>query len=99
MLALDRPERISALNVLAATVRSITEGAGADALVTLDAGGDRLLARVTRQTVSALALAPGLPLWAIVKAVSFDRRNLPGRTPAAGRAPAGLAPAPPDGPT
>ena len=52
MLALDRPERISALNVLPATVRSVTEAPGAaDALVHLDAGGDRLLARVTRQTV------------------------------------------------
>ena len=88
MLALDRPERISALNVLAATVRRITEAPGAaDALVELDAGGDRLLARVTRQTVVGLALAPGLPLWAVVKAVAFDRGNAPGRTPGPGLAP------------
>lgn len=82
MLALDRPERISALNVVAARVRTVTEAPGsADALVALDAGGDRLLARVTRQTVSALGLAPGLDLWAIVKAVSFDRGNQPGALP------------------
>jgi molybdate transport system ATP-binding protein len=88
MLALDRPERISALNVLPATVRAVHAGTGAaDALIDLDAGGDRLLARVTRQTVAALALAPGLPLWAIVKAVSFDRANVPGRTPAPDLAP------------
>lgn len=82
MLALDRPARISALNVLPATIRAIDDGAGAaDALVRLDAGGDRLLARVTRQSVATLALAPGAQVWAIVKAVSFDRANTPGRTP------------------
>ena len=80
MLALDRPERISALNVLPATVVSVAAGA-ADALVVLDAGGDRLLARVTRQTVAALGLAPGLSLWAVIKAVTFDRGNPPGRAP------------------
>jgi molybdate transport system ATP-binding protein len=85
MLALDRPERISALNVIPATVASVTAAPeAADALVRLDAGGDRLLARVTRQTVAALALAPGTPVWAIVKAVAFDRANAPGRTPLSG---------------
>ncbi|HRO12970.1 TOBE domain-containing protein, partial [Amaricoccus sp.] len=85
MLALDPPERISALNVLPATVRALTEAPGsADALVELDAGGDRLLARVTRRTVAALTLAPGRPLWAVVKSVSFDRANAPGRAPTAG---------------
>ena len=31
--------------------------------------------------VATLALAPGAQVWAIVKAVSFDRANTPGRTP------------------
>ena len=31
-------------------------------------------------TVAALGLAPGVPLWAVVKAVTFDRGNAPGRT-------------------
>ena len=96
MLALDRPGRISALNVLAATVRAVTVAPdAADALVELDAGGDRLLARVTRATVASLALAPGVSLWAVVKAVAFDRGNAPGRnpvgTPASALAPAGPA--------
>jgi molybdate transport system ATP-binding protein len=87
MLALDRPERISALNVVPATVASVVNAPGAaDALVHLDAGGDRLLARVTRQTVTTLALAPRTPVWAIVKAVAFDRANAPGRTPMVGLA-------------
>lgn len=81
MIALDRPGRISALNVLPATVHAVTEAGAADALLDLEAGGDRLVARVTRQTVAALSLAPGVPVWAIIKAVSFDRSNVPGRTP------------------
>lgn len=90
MLALDRPERISALNVLPAVVRAVSAVAdGADALVHLDAGADRLLARVTRQTVAALALAPGTPVWAVVKAVTFDAAGQPGRAPASGLAPPG----------
>lgn len=89
VLSLDPPGRISALNVLPATVHAVTTAPGlADVLVTLDAGGDRLLARVTRQTIVTLELAPGTPLWAIVKAVSFDRGNLPTRAPAAVEVPA-----------
>ena len=79
MLALDRPSRVSALNVFAATVRGVTEASDTpDALVDLDAGGDRLVARVTRQSVATLALGPGTHLWAIVKAVSLDGSNAPG---------------------
>lgn len=82
VLSLDPPGRISALNVLAATVSGITADPDlADALVALDAGGDRLLARVTRQTVATLRLGPGTKLWAIVKAVSFDHGNLPTSAP------------------
>jgi len=89
MLSLDPPGRISALNVLPVVVRAVTpaEG-GVDALVELDAGGDRLLARVTRQTVATLALAPGTPAWAVVKAVAFDRANQPGAVPASSASPA-----------
>jgi molybdate transport system ATP-binding protein len=90
MLALDRPTRISALNVFAATVLGVTETSDApDALVDLDAGGDRLVARVTRQTVATLGLAPGVPLWAIAKAVSLDGTAAPGRAPLSGLAPTG----------
>jgi molybdate transport system ATP-binding protein len=80
MLATERPAGISALNVLAGTVGEITED-GAEALVELDCGGDRLYARITRQSVETLDLRPGRPVFAVVKAVTFDRANLPGPTP------------------
>lgn len=70
MLALDRPERISALNVLPATVREIRMGDGPGAMVQLRVGDEALLARVTRRSVEALALVPGLSLYATIKAVA-----------------------------
>jgi len=40
-------------------------------LVRLDAGGTPLLARITRRSADQLGLAPGLPLWAQIKAVAL----------------------------
>ncbi len=81
MLALERPVGISALNVLAGTVASVAAGEGPDALVAVDCGGERLLARVTRRSVAGLELAPGRAVFAIVKAVTFDRGNSPSAMP------------------
>jgi molybdate transport system ATP-binding protein len=81
MLATEPPARMSALNVISGTVAHVAAGEGADALVEVDCSGDRLLARVTRASVAALGLAPGRPVFAIVKALSFDDRNRPGPTP------------------
>ena len=47
MLALHRPEDISALNILPATVTSIRKGDGPGALVQVQAGGNLLLSRIT----------------------------------------------------
>ena len=60
---------------MAGVVVAVAEGAGPDALVTVDCGGERLLARVTRRSVAGLGLAPGRAVFAIVKAVTFDRGN------------------------
>jgi len=40
-------------------------------LVRLDAGGVPLLARLTRRSAAALALAPGMEVWAQIKAVAL----------------------------
>ncbi len=81
MLATEAPRGISALNVLAGRVSAIAAEEGPEALVTVDCGGDRLLARITRHSVEALGLAPGRPVFAVVKAVTFDRANTPGPAP------------------
>ncbi|MES2144167.1 MAG: molybdenum ABC transporter ATP-binding protein [Pseudomonadota bacterium] len=78
MLALDRPQSISALNVVPCVVREVLADAGPSALVQLSAGDDTILARITRRSAVSLALAPGTAVFAIIKAVSVAR-DAPGR--------------------
>jgi molybdate transport system ATP-binding protein len=72
MLSLQPPQEISALNVLAGKVATISEG-GAQADVRLDCSGATLMARLTTKSVQRLALAPGRPVFAVIKSVSFER--------------------------
>jgi molybdate transport system ATP-binding protein len=74
MLSLKPPEEISALNVLAGRVAAIVPAAGgAQAEVRLDCHGASLTARLTAKSVQRLALAPGRPVYAVIKSVSFER--------------------------
>jgi molybdate transport system ATP-binding protein len=74
MLSLRPPEEISALNVLAGRVAAIVPAAnGAQADVRLDCNGANLTARLTAKSVERLALAPGRPVYAVIKSVSFER--------------------------
>jgi len=77
MLATQRPSGISARNVLEGTIREIAEEphtAYAETLV--DVGEARLRSRITRKTVAELGLAPGAPVYAVIKAVTIDRKSL-----------------------
>ncbi|MBZ0091942.1 MAG: molybdenum ABC transporter ATP-binding protein [Sulfuricellaceae bacterium] len=73
-LTLERQHDTSILNILPATVLEIGDGAHpSQALVKLDAGGVPLLSRLTRRSLDALKLAPGLAVWAQIKAVALLR--------------------------
>jgi molybdate transport system ATP-binding protein len=78
LLAADPPGRISARNVLAATVSSC-QPRGADAFVHLDVGGrggsapERLVAKITRAAAESLALRPGVSVHAVIKAQAIRR--------------------------
>lgn len=74
-IALDPPGRTSILNVLPGTVVEIGPGEGPQAHVLLDVGAP-LWARIMRRSVDDLELAPGRPVYALVKAVAVDRRSL-----------------------
>ena len=76
ILALTRPNDLSALNILPATVRDIRQGDGPGALIRLDVGGSVILARITRRSAEALSLAPGQQIFAILKAVSVAQENV-----------------------
>ena len=77
-IALTRPSGLSIRNVLPATVAAIDDRGGAivEVRLSLAGGGHALLARITRAALDELQLAPGLPVFALIKAIAFDRRSL-----------------------
>lgn len=76
-LATRRPDAISIRNVLTGRVSEIaSEAERAFAEVLVDLNGAHLRARVTRKSVAELGLAPGVPVFALVKSIAFDRRAL-----------------------
>ncbi len=76
LIALRRPDDVSALNVIAARVAEIGPLDGPGVLIRLDCSGEALVARLTRYSVERLALSVGAPVFAIVKSVSIDRASL-----------------------
>jgi molybdate transport system ATP-binding protein len=75
-IALARPSGLSIRNILAATIVALGEEDGPSLDVELDLGGAPLVARITRKSASELGLRPGLPVFALVKSVSIDRRSV-----------------------
>lgn len=73
-LAAERPSPTSILNVLAGRIERIDRVGESQVNVLVAIGSDRptrLLARVSRKAHDTLGLAPGLPVFAQVKAVSL----------------------------
>jgi molybdate transport system ATP-binding protein len=74
MLALARPEGVSANNILPATVAAIRED-GPNADVQLRLNGALLIARITRRSLERLALKPGTQVFALIKSVTVGGRE------------------------
>lgn len=74
-LALTPPKGVSILNVLAGTVTELREEGDASVDVMLDTGCP-IWARITRKSRDALDLKPETKVYALIKAVSIDRRSL-----------------------
>ena len=73
-LALSHHTDSSMLNILPVTVLTLRDGAGGQALIELSAGDQaeqRLLAKISHASVARLNIAPGLALWAQIKAVAL----------------------------
>jgi molybdate transport system ATP-binding protein len=76
MLALERPNAVSANNVLAGKVAAIrADGNNAD--VQLALGEARLIARITSRSLERLALQPGTRVFALIKSVTVGGREQP----------------------
>ncbi len=72
-LAVGDPGLLSIRNRLNAVVTDIAVGPGAAVEVQLDAGGQMLMARITRDAARALDIAIGQPVVALIKSAAFDR--------------------------
>jgi molybdate transport system ATP-binding protein len=70
-LALAPPQDSSILNIVPATVAELREDSPGQWMVALQAGPERLLARVTQRSVHALGLQAGLPVFAQIKGIAI----------------------------
>jgi molybdopterin-binding protein len=62
--------KISARNVLKARIKSITDGAVNTEVVAELAGGQEVVAVVTKSSITKLGLAPGKEVYVVIKASS-----------------------------
>lgn len=78
ILSRQRPEGLSALNILPGRIEAIRPGGGPGAIVSLQTPAGRVLARVTQRSSDALELAAGVECYAIVKTVGIARDDVSG---------------------
>jgi molybdate transport system ATP-binding protein len=72
MLAIERPSAISALNVLYGTVAEMGPEDGASRDIRIGLGGQDILANLTLRSIADLRLAPGRPVYAVIKSVAIE---------------------------
>jgi molybdate transport system ATP-binding protein len=72
-LATERPAGISIQNILAGRVTELSREEGTFVEVNVDVDGTILTARLTRRAVAVLRLAPGQPVFALIKSIALDR--------------------------
>jgi molybdate transport system ATP-binding protein len=75
-IALGRLSGISILNILPGRVTAFRSEGASSVYVELAIGGAALTARITRRSMRELDLRVGQEVYALVKAVSFNRRRL-----------------------
>jgi len=78
ILSLGAPQGLSALNVLPGRVERVRAGEGPGAIVSLATPAGTVLARVTRRSVAAMGLAPGVEAHAIVKTLAIAPEDVGG---------------------
>ncbi|NTE57830.1 molybdenum ABC transporter ATP-binding protein [Agrobacterium tumefaciens] len=72
MLALVKPEGLSALNILEGYVADISVSEDGMVTVQVDCGGDIIQSRITDLSRERLQLEPGKPVHAIIKSAALD---------------------------
>lgn len=76
ILSTVHPDGLSALNVLPVRVLTVRRGEGPGVIVQLQAGKDRLLARITRRSADALNIVEGSECFAVMKSVAVSQTDI-----------------------
>jgi molybdate transport system ATP-binding protein len=71
IVATQEPQHLSVRNILTGVITAVSSDDADSDLVAIDIGGATIMARVTKAATRDLSLEPGLPAWALVKAVSL----------------------------
>jgi molybdate transport system ATP-binding protein len=71
IVATQTPQSLSVRNSLKGVITAISHDEDDSDLIAIDIGGAKIMARVTRAATRELGLTAGLPVWALVKAVSL----------------------------
>jgi len=75
-LATQRPQGLSIRNILEGRVGEIEDHGGAIVEVRVQLAGRDLLSRISRQALDEMKLETGQPVFALVKAIAFDKRSM-----------------------
>ncbi len=75
-LATARPKGLSIRNILEGTVGAIEDRGGAIVEVHVQLAARELLSRISRQALDEMKLETGQPVFALIKAIAFDKRSM-----------------------
>lgn len=75
-LATLRPQGLSIRNILEGRVSAIEDRGGAIVEVRVQLAGRELLSRISRQALDEMKLETGQPVFALIKAIAFDKRSM-----------------------
>jgi molybdate transport system ATP-binding protein len=75
-LATLRPQGLSIRNILEGRVGVIEDRGGAIVEVRVQLAGRELLSRISRQALDEMKLETGQPVFALIKAIAFDKRSM-----------------------
>ena len=75
-LAIDKPQKISALNILEGEVVEIILGSGPGAVIGLKVGKHKLITRITQRSLNAMDLKLGQTCFAFLKTVSIATSDI-----------------------
>jgi molybdate transport system ATP-binding protein len=75
-LATARPQGLSIRNILEGRVGAIDDRGGAIVEVHVQLAGRDLLSRISRQALEEMKLETGQPVFALIKAIAFDKRSM-----------------------